>query len=200
MTRRQVSRATYWIDALHPCVEAVSGARWAIEGAANPTVLRVHVDVALTDETIVTCPPAEAPEPIDRLLEIGGIRSLDIHRYRVRLNLRPDADPTEMRRHAAEVLEAAWGPAAPLAPDAGPRAFQASVAGIRTVAESPAMAAGHVVLEAVFGVDGVSEAIAGDGMVLVRLGRLFDWDERQEAVQFGLAGVSGMPGSTSGPA
>lgn len=181
-------------------MEAMSGAGWAIEDAPNPTVLRVHVAVALTDETILTSPPAAAPEPIDRLLEIEAIRSLDIHRYRVRLNLRPGAGRAATREHVAEVLEAAWGPAADLGPDPGPRAFQAVAGGVRTVAESPAMAAGHPVLEAVFAVDGVSEAIAGDGMVLVRLGRLFDWDERQEAVQSGVAGASGMPGSTSGPA
>ncbi len=181
-------------------MEAVSRARWAIEDAPNPAVLRVHVDVALTDETILTSPPAAAPEPIDRLLELEAIRSLDIHRYRVRLNLWPGAGPTETLGHVAGVLEAAWGPAADLEPDPGPRAFAAAVAGARTVAESPAMAAGHPILEAVFGVGGVSEAIVGDGMVLVRLGRLFGWDERQEAVQVEIAGASGMPGSTSGPA
>jgi hypothetical protein len=44
------------------------------------------------------------------------------------------------------------------------------------------MAAGHPLLEAVFGVDGVSEAIAGDGVLLVRLGRLFAWARHEAAV------------------
>ncbi|HEX6843824.1 MAG TPA: hypothetical protein VF235_01800 [Actinomycetota bacterium] len=175
--------------------------RWALEGAVNPTLLRVHVGVALTDETIVTCPPATAPPPVDRLLEIGAIRSLDVHRYRVRLNLFSWADREETARHASEILEHAWGAATPLAPDEGPRAFVAETGGLaRRVAESPRMARGSRLLEAVFAVDGVSEAIAGDGLVLVRLGRVFVWDEAEAAVGRALAQSSvGMPGSTSEP-
>lgn len=172
--------------------------RWAFEGAANPTVLRLHVDTPLTIETIVTCPPGVAPAPLDRLFEIDGIRSLDVHRYRVRLNLRRGAGRAETQRHASEVLTHAWGPPSPLAPDPGPRAFVAATEGPRTVAESPQMAAPHRLLAAVFGVDGVSEAIAGDGIVLVRLGRLFGWEGTEPSVARVLAQSEGMPGSASG--
>jgi hypothetical protein len=171
---------------------------WALEGATNPTLLRLHVGVALTTETIVTCPPGAAPAPVDRLLEIEAIRSLDVHRYRVRLNLRLGAGRAETQRHAAEVLAHAWGPAVPLAPDPGPRAFAAALGGPRAVAESPAMAAGHPVLAAVFEVRGVSEAIAGEGLVLVRLGRLFAWDDAEGPVAAAIAQRAGTPGSASG--
>ena len=30
---------------------------WAVETAPNPAVVRLHVGHALTEETIVTCPP-----------------------------------------------------------------------------------------------------------------------------------------------
>jgi len=172
---------------------------WALEGAPNPTLLRLHFDVALTDETIVTCPPGVLPEPLDRLLEIEAIRSLDLHRYRTRLNLYPGAGRAEARRHVAEVLTPAWGPGAELVPDAGPRAFEAATSGPKAVAESPAMARGHRLLVAAFSVDGVVEAISGEGMVLVRLGRLFSWADRETAVVAALQSAGGMPGSTSGP-
>ena len=168
--------------------------RWALEDAANPTLLRLHVDAALTDATILTCPPGAAPEPIDRLLEIEAIRSIDLHRYRARLNLRADADRATALRDVSEVLEHAFGPALALTPDPGPRAFETEVTGGRRVAESPAMAAGHPLLAAVFAVEGVSEAVAGEGVVLVRLGRLFAWSDREDAVQ---ASLGGIPGSTS---
>ena len=178
-------------------------ARWALEDAANPTVLRLHVDTPLTDETIVTVPPADAAEPVRRLLEIEAIRSLDLHRYRVRLNLRPGADRSDASGHATEVLTAAWGAPASLPADAGPRAFAFPTAGdrARRVAESPAMAAGTPPLEAVFAVDGVSEAVLGDGLVLVRLGRLFAWAEAEGPVAAALQDVTaaGTPGSISPP-
>jgi hypothetical protein len=185
-----------------PASAPSSHVRWAIEDAPNPTLLRLHVGVALTDETILTCPPGAAPSPIDRLLEIEAIRSLDVHRYRVRLNLRPGAGRDETRRHATEILVHAWGDQGSLRADEGPRAFVAATGGIaRRVAESPRMARGNRLLEAVFAVDGVSEAVAGDGLVLVRLGRVFGWNEAEAAVGRALAQSSvGMPGSTSGPA
>jgi hypothetical protein len=70
------------------------------------------------------------------------------------------------------------------------------------------MAEGHPLLEAIFRVDGVSEAVAGDGVLLVRLGRLFGWEQRGSAVSAMLRQVvdqsstdaGGMPGSTSSPA
>jgi hypothetical protein len=179
-------------------------ARWALEGVANPSVLLLHVDAALTDETIVTCPPAVAPEPVDRLLEIGAVRSLDVHRHRVRLNLRPDAEVTVVAGHADEVLAHVWGPSTPLVGDPGPRAFEARTTGPRTVAESPRMADGNPLLEALFTVPGVAEAIVAEGLVLVRLGRMFSWSDTESDVidrleRYRAAIRSGMPGSTSGP-
>jgi hypothetical protein len=64
------------------------------------------------------------------------------------------------------------------------------------------MAAGSPSLQAVFAVDGVTEAVLGEGLVLVRLGRLFAWAEREESVAAALQAVTaaGTPGSTSSPA
>lgn len=170
---------------------------WAVETAPNPAVVRLHVGHSLTEETIVTCPPATPPAPLERLFEIEAIRSLDLHPYRARLNLRPGAPADDAVGHAAEVLEVAWGPPATLSPDAGPRAFVAAVHGPRVVAESPAMAEGHAMLAAVFEVHGVAEVVVGDGIVLVRLGRLFDWDANEAAVADAVQTAGGMPGSTS---
>ena len=177
--------------------------RWAIEERlANPTLLRLHVDEALTNETIVACPPGTPAPPLDRLFEIEAIVRIDLHPYRARLNLRPDADRAEAAGNARGVLAAAWGPATPLPPDQGPRAFVSSYAGERRVAESAAMAEGLPLLAALFEVDGVSEVVAAPGMLLVRLGRLHDWGPT-EAVVAAVAQSSteagGMPGSTSGP-
>jgi hypothetical protein len=62
-------------------------AAWALEGARNRSVLLLHTTIELTRVTIQPCPPARAPWPLDRLLSIPGIRSMDLHRYRARLNL-----------------------------------------------------------------------------------------------------------------
>jgi hypothetical protein len=59
----------------------------ALERAANPTVLRLRTTVQLTGRTIETCPPAFTPRPLGLLLEIPGVRSVDLHRYLARLNL-----------------------------------------------------------------------------------------------------------------
>ena len=176
-----------------------SAVAWGIEFPTNPAVLRLHVRASLTDETIVTCPPATAPSPLDGLLEIEAVRSLDLHPTRVRLNLRPDADRAEAAGHVAGVLSGAWGPAAPVPADPAPRAFEAATDGPRTVAESPSMAVGHALLTAVFGVDGVIEAVAGDGLVLVRLGRWYDWSDREAEVARAVQTARGTPGSTSSP-
>jgi len=178
---------------------------WAIEPATNPNVVRVHVTDELTDRTILTSPPAEVAMPIAGLLEIEAVRTIDLHRYRIRLNLRPGSDRVRTAAHARDVLVAGWGEPVRLAPDEGPRVFEIADRGPRTVAESAEMAQGHPLLEALFGVEGVSEAIAGDGLLLVRLGRLFDWDAQQPAVRAVLRGVrpqpssdiGGTPGSTS---
>jgi len=162
---------------------------WAIEGALNPTILRIHVTVSLTDRTIVVCPPEEAPTPLDAVVEIEGVRGLDLHRHRVRVNLEPGADPAAISRAAAQLLEAAWGAQSSLPLDEGPRAFSVAHSGPRLVAESPVMAAQHgdTTLIRVFEVPGVVEAIAGEGLVLVRLGRLFAWDDVESEVSAALA-------------
>ena len=66
---------------------------WALSRATNPAVLRLHTTLELTAATIETCPPSEPPHPLDRLLEIRGIRSMDLHRHVARLNLLPGSDP-----------------------------------------------------------------------------------------------------------
>ncbi len=165
------------------------GSAWAIEGALNPTVLRVHVRASLTDRTIETCPPGTAPAPLDRLLAVDEVRSLDLHRYRVRVNLRPGGGRAAVRRRAEEVLGDAWGPAVALPQDPPPRAFGHPYDGPRVVAESAEMAGASLVpaLVAVFAAPGVIEAIAAPGMVLVRIGRLFSWDEVEPSVAAALA-------------
>jgi hypothetical protein len=162
---------------------------WAIEGALNPTILRIHVTEALTDRTIVVCPPEDAPAPFDAVAEIEGVRGLDLHRHRVRVNLEPGAGRAAVSRAAAALLEAAWGAQDPLPLDEGPRAFSVDHTGPRLVAESPVMAAQQrdTTLIRVFEVPGVVEAIAGDGLVLVRLGRLFAWNDVQAEVSAALA-------------
>jgi hypothetical protein len=158
---------------------------WAFEGALNPRVLRLHVSVSLTERTILTCPPANAAEPLGAMLGIDGVRSLDLHRYRVRVNLTPEGGRAEVIEAAATVLATAWGPAAALPGAADPRAFAYRRRGRRIVAESPEMAqaAGEPVLERLFAVRGVAETIAGEDLVLVRLGRMFGWAETESAVR-----------------
>jgi hypothetical protein len=160
---------------------------WALESTRNPSVLRVHVGYELTDRTIVTSPPADVDRPLAALLELDAVRTLDLHRYRVRVNLRPDADCDATAEHVGEILASGWGPASRLEPDPGPRAFQVGNAGPRTVAESAEMAVGHTLLELVFAVEGVSEAIAGADLMLVRLGRLFGWADTEPEVIRALA-------------
>jgi len=160
---------------------------WALEATPNRAVLRVHVAHELTDRTIVTSPPAELERPLVGLLELDAVRTIDLHRYRARLNLRPDTDRDATTAHADAVLASSWGPARTLTDDAGPRAFEVRHEGRRTVAESAEMARGHPLLEAVFAVDGVSEAIVGDNLVLVRLGRLFAWPDVEPEVIRALA-------------
>lgn len=162
---------------------------WAIEGALNPTILRVHVTEALTDRTIVVCPPEDAPAPFDAVVQVEGVRGLDLHRHRVRVNLEPGAGRAAVSRAAAQLLETAWGARSALPLDEGPRAFAFAHSGPRLVAESPVMAAQHgdLALIRVFEVPGVIEAIAGEGLVLVRLGRLFAWEDVEAEVSAALA-------------
>ena len=158
------------------------GRRWAIYATTNPAVLRVHVVHELTNRTILTSPPAEVSPPLVGLLELDAVRTIDMHRYRVRVNLRPGADRDETAEHVHDILAAGWGESTTLDPDPGPRAFEVRHVGPRAVAESAEMAFGDRVLETVFGVEGVSEAIAGDGLVLITLGRLFRWSEVESSV------------------
>jgi hypothetical protein len=118
------------------------------------------------------------------LLLIPGVRSLDLHRYRVRVNLERGGGRQAVSRRAIETLRDAWGEPVALAADQGPRAFGLRRRGERRVAESPDMAtASHEsVLIALFAVEGVTEAIAGEDLVLVRLGRLFRWEDVEPAV------------------
>lgn len=162
---------------------------WALEGALNPTILRLHVRRALTERTIVTCPPGDAGPPLDRLLEIEGVRSIDIHRYRVRLNLRPDGGRSAVSHEVRTLLSQAWGPAVDLPPETLPRAFADTYEGPRRVAESHEMAeiSGVPALTAVFAAPGVVEAVAAPGLILVRIGRLFDWDAAEATVAAALA-------------
>ncbi|HSL11678.1 MAG TPA: hypothetical protein VLA82_10240 [Actinomycetota bacterium] len=149
---------------------------WALEAVANPRSLRLHVAHELTTATIVTCPPAHAAPPFDDVIGLDAVRSIDLHRYRARFNLVPGPDRTSVAADAAGRLAAAWGEASVLPPDELPRAIAVDRRGERRVAESPEMAVGDPLLEAMFRVDGVAEAIAGDGIVLIRLGRFFRWD------------------------
>jgi hypothetical protein len=160
---------------------------WAFEGATNPTVLRVHVDAELTHHTIITFPPGEPDPPLSGVLRVPGVRSLNVHRYRVRLNLMPKAARQEVELLAGEVLSAAWGAESALPVDEMPRAFEVEHTSKRRVAESLVMAEGDDVLTILFGVEGVSEGVVGDGMALVRLGRLFRWNDVESRVREALA-------------
>jgi hypothetical protein len=166
------------------------GLPWALETATNPSVLRIHVARQLTDRTIVTSPPADVAMPMAGLLELEAVRTIDLHRYRIRVNLAQDADRVATERHVRDVLRPAWGDEEPLGADPGPRAFEVGSHAPRVVAESAEMASGHPLLEALFIVDGVSEAIAGEDLVLVRLGRMFGWGDVQPVVARALAGYA----------
>jgi hypothetical protein len=163
-------------------VDATSKA-WAIEGALNPTVLRIHVATPLTDRTILTCPPAPAPAPFDEVLGIDGVRSVDLQRYRARVNLAPGAGRGRVSAALREVLGRSWEAPSDLPAAEDPRAFACEHSGRRVVAESQEMAEGSPLLEAVFEVDGVAEAILGEGLMLVGLGRMFRWRDVEPAVR-----------------
>lgn len=155
---------------------------WALSRASNPAVLRLHTTLELTQATIETCPPSTPPHPLDRLLEIPGIRSIDLHRYRARLNLLTGSDPHAMTREVCELLVKEWGRASSKRADPA-RTFPVPYRGPRLVAESLQMAGSQPILRALFGVPGVVEAILEPGHVRVRLGRLFSWTEVEEDVR-----------------
>jgi hypothetical protein len=162
---------------------------WAFENVTNPWLVRLHVDVPLTDQTIVRCPPAAAPAPLDRLLQVNGVRAIDLHRYRVRVNLAYGVSRSAAARTGSAFLQGHWGEPTTLPDRERPRAFQVSRTGPRKVAESLAMAGDDVLLRALFGVDGVEEVVAADGVALVTLGRFFHWADREAAVSEAIESV-----------
>jgi membrane protein len=161
----------------------IGGVAWALEPATNPSILLLHTSVELTDLTIDRCPPSRPPPPLATLLEVPGVRSIELHRYRARLNLEPGVDPAHVGAAVRARLADPWGP--PEAPPAPPpRSFPGGPPRDRTVAESAEMARGQPVLQALFQVPGVAEAILEqDGTVTVRLGRLFTWEEAEDEVR-----------------
>ena len=156
---------------------------WALERAPNPRVIRVHTTVELTRATIEKCPPASPPEELRSLLAVNGVRSLDLHRYRTRLNLDPGSDAKAAWDGVARAIEAAWGAPAPLPGEPPLRAFEVAYQGPRIVAESPEMAVSDATLAALFRVPGVAEAILEAGRVWVRPGRLFSWEDLETSVR-----------------
>ena len=161
---------------------------WALEAATNPSVLRLHTMLELTKRTIVTCPPGTPDAPLDQLLIVPGIRSIDLHRYLVRLNLHPHADAATVWSTAMGSLMPSWGrPVEPSELEPDPRPFPIDYDGPRAVAESAEMAGSQPLLGALFRVHGVAEAILEPGRVVVRPGRLFDWQHLQPRVLAALA-------------
>src|SRR6266542_2477928 len=79
-------------------VTTISLMAWSVSRPPNPRVVVVHTTAELTRETIQTCPPSRPPRPVDELLEVPGIRSIDLHRYRARVNLAPGIDRDEITR------------------------------------------------------------------------------------------------------
>jgi hypothetical protein len=167
--------------------------RWAVEAVPNRSVLRLHTTEELTDRTIVTCPPAVPPTPLDRLLALPEVRALDLHRYRCRVNLRPGRNAIAVGDAAETSLLTAWGAPEPLPPQEEPRAFSIPREGPRVVAESREMAGGEAVALALFDVQGVVEVVLGRGMALVRLGPLFPWSAVQRDVVRALTLATGRP-------
>jgi hypothetical protein len=131
--------------------------------SAQPRVIRVHTTVELTRATIEKCPPTSPPEGLRSLLAADGVGSVDLHRYRARLNLTPGRDAKAASEGVTRAIEAAWGPPAPLPGEPPPRAFGVEYEGPRMVTESPEMAAPDATLVALFRVPLVAEAILEAG-------------------------------------
>jgi hypothetical protein len=158
---------------------------WALSRTRNRTVLRLDTSLELTRATIETCPPRVPPHPLGRLLEFPGVRSIDLHRYRARVNLLAGSDPDALARRISELLVEEWGAASSKLDDPA-RAFPVPYRGPRLVAESLEMTGSQPILRALFGVGGVAEAILEPGTVRVRLGRLFSWPDVEEEVRTAL--------------
>lgn len=155
---------------------------WAVEKPVNPNVLVLHVTEELTSKTIETSPPSRAPAPLHRVVALAGVRSVDLHRYRARVNLLPGTRRDGILPRLIRELSPAWGPPSDLPEPEPSRPFPIEYDGERAVAESMEMAGQHPVLRALFAIRGVGEAIVEPGRALVRLGRLFSWREQEEAV------------------
>jgi len=110
------------------------------------------------------------------------VRTVDLHRYHARVNLAHGADRAAASAHVSDILRAAWGAQGEDGAESDPRAFEIDYAGPRVVAESAEMAAGRELLVRLFTVVGVREAILGEGLALVRIGRLFTWATVEPAV------------------
>jgi hypothetical protein len=136
----------------------------------------------LTRETIERCPPSTPPHPLDGVLDVVGIESMDLHRYHARLNLLPGSDREAIGREVARVLGEEWGAASSKRHEPA-RTFSVPYRGPRIVAESPRMAGSHRVLREAFGISGVAEAVLEPGKLRIRLGRLFSWDEVEDDVR-----------------
>jgi hypothetical protein len=148
-----------------------------MEEPRNPAVLLVHATEELTTATILTCPPGRPEAPLDRLLDVPGVRSADLHRYRARLNLAPRADRRAVRHRVEDVLAPAWGPPIQLPQEPGPMEIGVEYAGPRLVAESLEVAGGYPILLTLFEVPGVVEAVLERGVLRIRIGRLFSWQD-----------------------
>jgi hypothetical protein len=159
---------------------------WALERAPNPRVIRVHATIELTRATIETCPPASLPEGLGSLLAVDGVGSVDLHRYRARVNLSPGCDAEAAWDEVAGAIEAVWGASVRLPGEPAPRAFEVAYEGPRIVAESPEMAVPDAALMALFRVPGVAEATLEAGRVWVRPGRLFSWEDVETSVHWAL--------------
>ena len=120
------------------------------------------------------------------MLAVDRVGSVDLHRYRARVNLSPSCDATAAWEEVAQAIEAAWGAPAPLPGEPTPRAFELAYEGPRIVAESLEMATPDATLVALFGVPGVAEAILEAGRVWVRPGRLFSWEDVETLVRWAL--------------
>lgn len=169
---------------------------WAMEAVPNPSVLRLHTTEELTDRTIVTCPPAALPAPLDRLLALPEVKTLNLHRYRCRVNLRPGMNAGAVGDAVEQNLLSAWGAPEPLPPEEDPKAFAIRREGPTMVAESHEMASSDPLVLALFDVQGVVEVVSGKGMVLVRIGRLFHWSAVQPNLVRALTLAMGPPKSS----
>jgi hypothetical protein len=108
---------------------------------------------------------------------------MDLHRYRARLNLAPGTDPALAEVRIREILSPELGPPVDLPAEPPPRRFPLRYRGPRAVAESPEMTRSQPVLRAAFLAPGVAEAVLTEGVVEVRLERLFAWDQIEKAVR-----------------